>query len=66
MYESLNTGIKSLGDVISSENFPSFQIAIANHSGNIYCILACVNTTSSKIADIFISIPDLSLVNLAC
>jgi hypothetical protein len=49
VYESLNTDIKSLGDVISSENFPSFQITTANLSGNIYCILACVSTTSAII-----------------
>jgi hypothetical protein len=49
VYESLNTGIKSLGDVISSENFPSFQITTTNLSSNIYCILACVNITSAII-----------------
>ncbi len=49
VYESLNTGIKSFVDMISSEIFPSFQITTAKLSGNIYCILACVNTTSAII-----------------
>ncbi len=62
----MNVGEVGRYKEVSSENFPSFQIATTNHSGNIYCILTCVNTTLSKIADIFISIPHLGLVKLAC
>jgi hypothetical protein len=35
----------SLSDAISIEILPSFQIATAGDSDNVYCFLACVNTT---------------------
>jgi hypothetical protein len=38
--------IKSFCNAISVENLPSDEITTANGGGNIYCFLACVNTTS--------------------
>jgi hypothetical protein len=35
----------SLSNAISIEIVPSFQIAITGDSNNMYCFLACVNTT---------------------
>ena len=41
-----NVGLAfSPSDAISIEIFPSFQIAIAGDSDNIYCVVACVNST---------------------
>jgi hypothetical protein len=39
----------SPSDASSIEILPSFQIAIAGDSKNVYCFLACVNTTLSSV-----------------
>ncbi len=38
-----------VGDAISIETLPYFQIAMAGDSDNMQCLIACVNTTLSVI-----------------
>ncbi len=44
----LHAKVKLLGDAISFGVLLSLQIAIVNNSGNMYCILICVNITLAK------------------
>jgi hypothetical protein len=44
----LHTGVKSIGEIISLENFLAFQIATTIDGGNIYSILAPLKNPGSK------------------